>query len=162
MVWSSLGNVFCSESAILSNIYMRECKISPNLFLTWDKSWLTSIKLKSEFLMQYKSIWVQNSCSATRSSCLGHHVQSKHRGLIWVIGMRHVRNKAEKKDLKKACATFNCGYLGVQCALQSVSWAGPWECNALAYCLDKCVPYVGAFYPSLLSSPQRGATRSIT
>lgn len=66
------------------------------------------------------------------------------------------RKKRTKK--KGGCATSNSQYLRVKCALQFFPLAGPWECNALAFCLAKCVPYVWALYPSVLSSPERGAT----
>ncbi len=74
--------------------------------------------------------------------------------------MRHEKQRGEKKAQRKkrGCATSNSEYLRVKCALQFFPLAGPWECNALALCLGKCVPYVWALHPSMLSSPERGAT----
>lgn len=74
--------------------------------------------------------------------------------------MRHEKQRGENKDKekKRGCATSNSEYLRVKCAMQFFPLAGPWECNALALCLGKCVPYVWALYPSVLSSPERGAT----
>lgn len=75
--------------------------------------------------------------------------------------MRHEKRGREKNGQRKkerGCATSNSQYLRVKCALQFFPLAGPWECNALALCLGKCVPYVWARYPSVLSSPERGAT----
>lgn len=71
---------------------------------------------------------------------------------------RGVKKKRTKLKKRRGCATSNSGYLRVKCALQFFPLAGPWECNALALCLAKCVPYVWAPYPSVLSSPDRGAT----
>lgn len=68
------------------------------------------------------------------------------------------RKKKRTQEKKRGCATSNSEYLRVKCALQFFPLAGPWECNALARCLGKCVPYVWALYPSALSSPERGAT----
>lgn len=62
--------------------------------------------------------------------------------------------RKEDKGKKGVCATFNSEYLGVKCVLQFFSLAGPWECNALALCLGKCVPYVWVLDPSMLSSPE--------
>lgn len=79
--------------------------------------------------------------------------------------MRHEKQRGEEekksteKKKKRGCATSNSEYLHVKCALQFFPLAGPWECNALALCLGKCVPYVWALYPSMLSSPGRGAAR---
>lgn len=77
------------------------------------------------------------------------HGQSKHGRLIWVKGMR--------REKWGGCATSNAEYVRVRCALRFSPRAGPWECYALARCLV-CVPDVWAFYPSVLSSPERGAT----
>lgn len=60
---------------------------------------------------------------------------------------------------KRGGATSNFEYLRVKCAVRFFPLSGPWECNALAPCLAKCVPYVWAFYPSVLSSPDGGETR---
>lgn len=73
-----------------------------------------------------------------------------------MIEMIHVRKRGEKrtKEKRRECATFNSDYLRIKCVQQFSPHEGPWECNALALCLGKCVPYVWALQPSVLSSPE--------